>query len=200
MANILDYLDWRGDLTLAERGFNEVDNLLMAELCFLDFSGIVPADFSAPVSLPEAMQKYDAAKPQETMGVLVPEQIPELGHKMAASRRFSDLTLCAYVSRTDEETQTQFSALTALLPDKTAYIAFRGTDDTIVGWKEDFNLAFLPVVPAQRMAAEYFGRGSRGASVAPASRRRTLQGRQSRGLQRGVLRRSRAEPAHARVQ
>ena len=155
MANILDYLDWRGDLTLAERGFNEVDNLLMAELCFLDFSGIVPADFSAPVSLPEAMQKYDAARPQETMGVLVPEQIPELGHKMAASRRFSDLTLCAYVSRTDEETQTQFSALTALLPDKTAYIAFRGTDDTIVGWKEDFNLAFLPVVPAQRMAAEY---------------------------------------------
>ena len=59
MANILDYLDWRGDLTLAERGFNEVDNLLMAELCFLDFSGIVPADFSAPVSLPEAMQKYE---------------------------------------------------------------------------------------------------------------------------------------------
>ena len=65
------------------------------------------------------------------------------------------MTLCAYVSRTDEETQTQFSALTILLPDKTAYIAFRGTDDTIVGWKEDFNLAFLPVVPAQKMAAEY---------------------------------------------
>ena len=213
MANILDYLDWRGDLTLAERGFNEVDNLLMAELCFLDFSGIVPADFSAPVSLPEAMQKYDAARPQETMGVLVPEQIPELGHKMAASRRFSDLTLCAYVSRTDEETQTQFSALTALLPDKTAYIAFRGTDDTIVGWKEDLNMGYLEVIPSQTRALEYLcrmtrpypdggvsGRGSRGASVAPASRGRALQGRQSRGLQRGVLRRSRAEPAHARVQ
>ena len=155
MANILDYLDWRGDLTLAERGFNEVDNLLMAELCFLDFSGIVPADFSAPVFLPDAMRQYDAARPQETMGVLVPEQIPELGHKMAASRRFSDLTLCAYVSRTDEETQTQFSALTILLPDKTAYIAFRGTDDTIVGWKEDFNMAFTPEIPAQRYAADY---------------------------------------------
>ena len=106
MANILDYLDWRGDLTLAERGFNEVDNLLMAELCFLDFSGIVPADFSAPVFLPDAMRQYDAARPQETMGVLVPEQIPELGHKMAASRRFSDLTLCAYVSRTGDEGTT----------------------------------------------------------------------------------------------
>lgn len=123
------------------------------------------------------MQKYDAAKPQETMGVLVPEQIPELGHKMAASRRFSDLTLCAYVSRTDEETQTQFSALTALLPDKTAYIAFRGTDDTIVGWKEDFNLAFLPVVPAQRMGGGISGRGSRGASVGTRFAWRALQGR-----------------------
>ena len=62
MANILDYLDWRGDLTLAERGFNEVDNLLMAELCFLDFSGIVvPADFFRARS-PEAMQKYRRGK------------------------------------------------------------------------------------------------------------------------------------------
>ena len=155
MANILDYLDWRGDLTLAERGFNEVDNLLMAELCFLNFSGIVPAGFDAPAALPEAMRQYDAARPQETMGVLVPEQIPELGRRMAASRRFSGLRLCGYADRIDDETQTQFSALTILLPDQTAYIAFRGTDDTIVGWKEDFNLAFLPVVPAQRMAADY---------------------------------------------
>ena len=106
-----------------------------------------------PAKLIEAVRL--AVIRQQGMNHLAPEQIPELGHKMAASRRFSDLTLCAYVSRTDEETQTQFSALTALLPDKTAYIAFRGTDDTIVGWKEDFNLAFLPVVPAQRMAAEY---------------------------------------------
>ena len=58
MANLMDYLDWRGDLTLAERGFNEVDNLLMAELCFLDFSGIVPADFSASVSLPHSAKIF----------------------------------------------------------------------------------------------------------------------------------------------
>ena len=157
MANILDYLDWRGDLTLAERGFNEVDNLLMAELCFLDFSGIVPADFSAP----EAMRAYDRLRPQETMGVLVPEQIPELGRKMAASRRFSDLTLCGYVSRIDEETQTQFSALTLLLPDKTAYIAFRGTDDTIVGWKEDFNMSFLTATPGQEESVQYLQKVAR---------------------------------------
>ena len=155
MANIMDYLDWRGDLTFAERGFNEVDNLLLAELCFLDFDGIVPAEFDAPVSLPEAVARYDALRADVTMGVLVPGQIPALGRKMAASARFRDSRLCGYACRTDERTQTQFAALTILLPDETAYIAFRGTDDTIVGWKEDFNLAFLPVVPAQTMAAQY---------------------------------------------
>ena len=155
MANILDYLDWRGDLQISERGFNEVDNLLLAELCYLDFGGIVPPGFDAPVPLQEAMRRYDVLREHESMGVLVPDQIPELGRCMAASARFSGLLLCGYENKIDDETQTQFSALTLLLPDGTAYVAFRGTDDTIVGWKEDFNLAFLPVVPAQRMAVQY---------------------------------------------
>ena len=154
MANILDYLDWRGDLQISERGFNEVDNLLLAELCYLDFGGIVPPGFDAPVPLQEAMRRYDVLREHESMGVLVPDQIPELGRRMAASARFSGLLLCGYENKIDDETQTQFSALTLLLPDGTAYVAFRGTDDTIVGWKEDFNLAFLPVVPAQRMAVQ----------------------------------------------
>ena len=58
MANILDYLDWRGDLQISERGFNEVDNLLLAELCYLDFGGIVPPGFDAPVPLQEATVSY----------------------------------------------------------------------------------------------------------------------------------------------
>ena len=75
MANILDYLDWRGDLQISERGFNEVDNLLLAELCYLDFGGIVPPGFDAPVPLQEAMRRYDVLREHESMGVLVPDQI-----------------------------------------------------------------------------------------------------------------------------
>ena len=155
MANILDYLDWRGDLTLAERGFNEVDNLLLAELSYLDFGGIIPPDFAQPIRLSEAMERYDAVREHETMGVLVPDQIPVLGRRMAQCVRFANLQLCAYACRIDEQTQTQFSAVTILLPDTTAYVAFRGTDDTIIGWKEDFNMAFLSTIPAQRMAVQY---------------------------------------------
>ena len=67
MANILDYLDWRGDLQISERGFNEVDNLLLAELCYLDFGGIVPPGFDAPVPLQEAMRRYDVLREHESM-------------------------------------------------------------------------------------------------------------------------------------
>ena len=55
MANLLDYLDWRGDLPLSRDPFNEVDNLILAELSFVDFGGIVPGPGAgAAVPLGEA--------------------------------------------------------------------------------------------------------------------------------------------------
>ena len=155
MASILDYLDWRGDITFAERPFNEVDNLLLAELSYLDFGGIVPADFAAAVPLSDAVAAFTKRTPHADMGVLVPDKIPGLAQKMAASARFRDVLLSGYVCKLDEQTETQFAALCAALPDGTVYAAFRGTDDTIVGWKEDFNMGFLPIVPSQRGAADY---------------------------------------------
>lgn len=155
MASILDYLDWRGDITFAERAFNEVDNLLLAELSYLDFGGIVPADFAAAVPLSDAVAAFTKRTPHADMGVLVPDKIPGLAQKMAASARFRDVLLSGYVCKLDEQTETQFAALCAALPDGTVYAAFRGTDDTIVGWKEDFNMGFLPIVPSQHEAADY---------------------------------------------
>ena len=162
MANILEYLDWRGDLTLLERPFNEVDNLILAEICYLDFSGFVPAGFQTQqVTLLDAASAYFAAHPETNMGVLVPDQIPVLVEHAAKTARFGDIRLLGYVNRIDEETQTQFSALTMLLPDGSAYVAFRGTDDTIVGWKEDLNMGYLEVIPSQTRALEYLGRMTR---------------------------------------
>ncbi len=155
MADILDYLDWRGDLRLSERGFNEVDNLLLAELCFLNFSGVVTTDFAASVRLDDAVRMAEKLRPHEQMGVLVPDRIPLLARKMAACARFRDTLLSGYVNQIDEQTETQFSALSFTLPDGSVYVAFRGTDDTLVGWKEDFNLSFLECVPAQTLAACY---------------------------------------------
>lgn len=156
MATILEYIDWRGDLTLQERPFNNVDNLLLAELCFLDFSGIVSADFSSSgITLQEACNIYFSGTPATDMGLLVPDAILQLALRMGKSARFGQARLDGYVNQIDKETEMQFSALTATLPDGTCYVAFRGTDDTIIGWKEDFSMAFLPIVPAQKLAAAY---------------------------------------------
>ena len=105
MANLLDYLDWRGDLTLEQAPFNEVDNLILAELSFVDFKGIVPPPGERDiVPLHQAAEAFfDTIPAGETidMGVLVPAAIPDMLRKMAASRRFRDMKLNCFVSWLD---------------------------------------------------------------------------------------------------
>ncbi len=74
---------------------------------------------------------------------------------MLAGKRFRNLKLNCYVNFIEKEWETQFSAITFILSDGTVYVAFRGTDETIVGWKEDFNMAFLSPVPGQAYSVEY---------------------------------------------
>ena len=159
MANLLDYLDWRGDLTLEQAPFNEVDNLILAELSFVDFKGIVPPPGEGDsVPLHQAAEAFfDTIPAGETidMGVLVPAAIPDMLRKMAASRRFRDMKLNCFVSWLDTEKAEQFAALAIETGDGLLYLSFRGTDDTLAGWKEDFLLACLPEIPAQKMAVQY---------------------------------------------
>ena len=159
MANLLDYLDWRGDLTLGQDPFNEVDNLILAELSFVDFSGIVP-----PPGQGSGIPLYEAAEAERyftrvpegvDMGVLVPDAIPEMLEKMAACPRFRDMKLSCFADWLDNDKAVQFAALTIETGDGAVYLAFRGTDDTLAGWKEDFHLACVPEIPAQRLAVEY---------------------------------------------
>ncbi len=158
MANLLDYLDWRGDLTLDQSPFNEVDNLILAELSFVDFTGIIPGPGEGDsVPLEQAAAAYfekNAGRPIE-MGVLVPSQIPEMLRRMAAAPRFRDMKLSGFVDHLDTEKAEQFAALSIQCGDGAVYLAFRGTDDTLAGWKEDFYLSCMREVPAQKKAVEY---------------------------------------------
>ena len=159
MANLLDYLDWRGDLTLEQAPFNEVDNLILAELSFVDFRGIVPEPGKDEgVLLHQAAEAFFARIPDGKtvdMGVLVPAAIPEMLRKMAASRRFGDMRLHGFADKLDVGRGEQFAALTIETGDGMLYLSFRGTDDTLAGWKEDLELACMPEVPAQKKAVEY---------------------------------------------
>lgn len=180
MANLLDYLDWRGDLTLAQAPFNEVDNLILAEVSFVDFGGIVPPPgMGESVPLRTAAEAFFARFSQGEkidMGVLVPDAIPEMLRKMAESRRFGDMGLNCFVDWLDAERGEQFAALAVETGDGRVYLSFRGTDDTLAGWKEDFDLSWLPEVPAQKKAAQYTAEVAR-----QYPRRRLLLGGHSKG-------------------
>lgn len=157
---IKDYLDWRGDLTLACDPFNEVDSVILSMVCFIDFADIVPAPGQpGTVTLREAMERFDRMpEKNRRFGVIIPNDTLDLAHAAAESARFGDAELFAFQNTVDEDREMQFAAVTFRLSDGTLFAAFRGTDDTIVGWKEDFNMTFMSHVPAQDEAARYLDR------------------------------------------
>ncbi len=156
MATVMDYLDWRGDLTMEHAPFNVVDNLILAEIAYTDFEGTLPAD-GRPVKLSKICRKYFELHTREEIEArnTFTRDTPFLMEKAAGTKRFADMTISRYVNHISTESVEQFSAMLMRPGNGTTYVVFRGTDDTIVGWKEDFNLSFLSATEGQKQAAEY---------------------------------------------
>ncbi|MGO1315639.1 MAG: Mbeg1-like protein [Cellulomonadaceae bacterium] len=154
VANLQDYVRWRGDITLAERGFNVVDALVLTALSNIDLTGTVPGPGAAGVRMDAVAAELplvlDNSQRARRMVYVPPQLLADLG----ASARFADTMLSDYVDLTDVESGIQFSAVTFHLPDGTTFVSFRGTDTSIVGWREDFTMSF-EIMPSQPLAAEY---------------------------------------------
>ena len=157
MLNIFDYLTWRGDLSLRQAAFNNVDNAILCRVSYIPLDGIV-AEKGIPITIAEAADLFFSATGDKKMAlksqVTMKDDIKLLA-ALADSKRFNQMYLSHYVNKIDLLKQEQFSALTILTGDGSAYIAFRGTDNTLVGWKEDFNMSFLTPIPAQEEAVGY---------------------------------------------
>lgn len=161
MANMVDYLEWRGDLSFRTAGFNEVDNLLLAQLAYVEFDGIVPGeDSTLDITLGEASEQFWSCHEEEDIlaRVSMTKWAPILMRRMAETKRFCEVRLSKYVNDISDEEQSQFSVVCAALPDGSIYVAFSGTDDTIVGWRENFNMGFLAETPGQLKAVRYLNR------------------------------------------
>jgi hypothetical protein len=157
MGNIYDYLDWRGDLSFKQDDFNEVDNLVLSVLCYNDFSGIVPAaGESGHILLKDAALRFKETKTTEHLKDLpFLKDTPVFLERAAATKRFGELKLSGYVDQIDIERAKQFSAMVFTIFDDLHFIAFRGTDDSIAGWKEDLQMSFKDEVHSQREAVKY---------------------------------------------
>ena len=165
MGNIMDYISWRGDLTFAQSPFNEVDNLILACFSYVNLDRIPAVTRQKGIELKKLVKEF---KKLHTIKELEADKsfirlAPFMMFDMAESVRFGNCVIRNYVNEIVTEAEQQFSAVEIVLDDGTSYISFRGTDDTIIGWKEDFNLS-TGVVPAQERAVEYMERISDKAS------------------------------------
>ncbi len=154
MGDHLDYLAWRGDLSLEQVPFGPVDALALAVLSYVRFDGLVPSGTEELVPLGRTAENH-LALPPAWRGRCRCDSDLDLLRALAQSPRFAGMELGSRADTFLPEEETQFAALTILPGDGSAFLSFRGTDATLVGWKEDFNMSFLDVVPAQLAAAKY---------------------------------------------
>jgi len=158
MANLSDYVQWRGDLSFEVRPFNKIDALVLCQLSYLNFSGIIPEQFNGGITLGEAAHTYAADStrgiPQE-FGVFINPLTADLLKAAAETERFGSILLKGFVNEVNRTTNKQFAALTAVLPTGDVCIVYRGTDDSLIGWKEDCLLCLQDAVPSHSAAVQY---------------------------------------------
>jgi hypothetical protein len=158
MANIIDYANEAARKSFFEDPFNPLDSLLLSQLSYVRFDGIVPdvREKGSSISLKDILGH--ATSRDIFQSVVESRSNEKLFIVAAHSQRFGGIRLNFFSNEIDADSEKQFAAVTFLLEDGSAYIAYRGTDESIVGWKEDFNMAFLYPVPSQMRGVEYLNR------------------------------------------
>ncbi|MCB7036965.1 DUF2974 domain-containing protein [Eggerthella sinensis] len=146
--------------TFAESPFNPVDSLVFSTLAYLNYE-VAPglnAASSDSVLLHDVVMLSDWRELTAHSWMEDAKDTVAFLHVLSASRRMRDVRVAFYANERSEAVEKQFSAVTLMYPDahsSTAYLAFRGTDGSFAGWKEDFNLCFKEVIPSQCTAAAY---------------------------------------------
>lgn len=157
MATINGYLDYNKNRSFKDFAFNEADIICLNELGYFCFEELdASIDFSKDVNLHEVLMPYVTGEKPFNHSFLVTEERVKLLQKVVASKRFVNLNLSDYVNDVDAEYERQFSAMVFTLPEINHHqLVFRGTDDTMIGWKEDFKLTYVQEIPAHRAAVAY---------------------------------------------
>lgn len=153
MPNMIVFAERAGERTFAELPFGEIDQAILTQLVHLPFEAALPNEASCATleGLSQALSDITADKVYE---VLLRDRL-KLLHVCGASARYGHLVVSAFVNDISHEDEMQFSAMCVALPEGRRAICFRGTDLTLAGWKEDFNMAFDEPTPAQKRAVDY---------------------------------------------
>lgn len=158
MGNVISYIDEFGGYTFVEKPMCELDGLILSHLSYYVYDGIVPTLEEAPASIKLEDLGRDIDKENFISVKWELEKNRELFEKVTSSRRYRSARACFYVHEIDNDSAVQFGAVTFVLGNGDVFVSFRGTDDELVGWKEDFYMACRAPVGAQIRSAEYINR------------------------------------------
>lgn len=146
---IIDFVLWRGDLTIQQQALNHIDYLILSNLAYVQFDHIVDSTPSFSLTISQA---YNLYRKQNSK---IYNESYQLFHIVAQSPRYQNIQIISYINEIDKELVKQFSATTFLLENQTLFIAYRGTDSSLIGWHEDFLMLCENVVPSQISAVHY---------------------------------------------
>lgn len=154
-GTIIDYIKTYGTRSFLEEPVNEVDSLILCQFAYLKFDGMVPdvRENKSSVTLKQLFQHKDYEKLFKNTWFV--RNNKRLFQAMLESRRYGNLKMNGYVNIIETEYETQFSAITFFLEDSTVFVVYRGTDESLVGWKEDLNMAFMDPIPGQAYSVKY---------------------------------------------
>lgn len=157
MSTSIDYIKKYGHKSFAELPFNDVDNIALCEIMYMAFENVVPESFSETMPFSEACRKLYKFNGNRHVGpgLILLKKISVKMMEMANSQRYNSLKVTGCVSKFSVEPPIQFGAMTFIMPNGTLVIIFRGTDDSLIGWKEDMDLYTRKGIPSHKLAVEY---------------------------------------------
>jgi len=155
IETIEDYVRWRGDLSFAQSPLNQIDSMIFCQLSYVDFTSVLKQDDARGMTLSAAGRKIRELGTYRLCNLYGGHE--DFFEQVCASRRFGKVLLRSYRDIFDENSDAQFAAIEFAMGNLESFIAFRGTDNSIVGWKEDFMISFTRI-RSQEYAIDYLDR------------------------------------------
>ncbi|HFI0143112.1 TPA: DUF2974 domain-containing protein [Streptococcus suis] len=160
MPNLLNYIEESQYDSFYDQPLNKLDILALTELTYLPFDKLVPASFTENgIRLDHLAEHFESTYQNDFPPFsMVTKNRLALFALLAKSIRFKSIKAFGFVDDYQLDQEQQFAAISYRLDRQTVLTCFRGTDDTIIGWKEDFQMTYMDEIPAQRSASDYLER------------------------------------------
>ncbi|MFN8648454.1 Mbeg1-like protein [Streptococcus sp.] len=158
MPTIFDYLKANQYDSFYDKDFTVLDALALTELAYLPFEDLVPAEISVQnyISLQHLAEQFEEKFQGKypPLGMVNAHRLKLLSY-LSSFKRYKHIRALGFANDVSLDSQKQFAAITYQIRPKEYLVVFRGTDDSIIGWKEDFHLTYMKEIPAQLAARDY---------------------------------------------